>query len=215
MTALSAIHDRISIDDYLLGEETSEIKHEYLDGQVYAMTGTTMPGASLECEAFLEEWNPGMDYTATRKHNLLTMSLSTLLHAHARKRGCQLFASDMKLRLDHRKETYFYYPDLLLTCADDDRHPLYFTQPCLLIEVLSTSTKRIDCREKLLAYSLIPSLREYLIVDQERIHINLYRSTDQDWTHTSHSQGHIHLDCLDCDIALTDIYADLPELTQA
>jgi len=191
MTALPAIHDLISIDDYLLGEESSEIKHEYLDGQVYAMTG------------------------ATRRHNLLTMSLSTLLHAHARKRGCQLFASDMKLRLDHRKETYFYYPDLLLTCSPDDRHPLYCTQPCLVIEVLSPSTKRIDCREKLLAYSLIPSLREYLIVDQERIHIDLHRLTEQGWTQSTHSDGTIHLDCLDCDIILNDIYADLPELLHA
>jgi len=187
MTAQPA-PELISIDDYLLGEETSEIKHEYLDGQVYAMTG------------------------ATRKHNLLTMSLSTLLHPRARQRGCQLFASDMKLRIEHRNETYFYYPDLLLTCSQDDQHPLFCTQPCLLIEVISPSSQRIDRREKLFAYSLLPSLREYLIVDQNRMHIDLHRSTEQGWTHTSHSQGHIHLDCLDCDISLNDIYADLPEL---
>lgn len=191
MTAQPAFQNDISIDDYLRGEETCEFKHEYLDGQVVAMTG------------------------ASRKHVLLTMSLSTLLHPHARARGCQLFASDMKLRLDHAGETYFYYPDLLLTCADDDRHPLYCNQPCLLIEVLSPSSERIDRREKRLAYSLLPSLREYLIVDQDRIRIDLHRSTAQGWTHTTHSQGLIHLDCLDCDIALSDIYADLPDLTNA
>jgi len=178
----------ISIDDYLLGEETNDIKHEYLDGLVYAMTG------------------------ATRKHNLLTMSFSALLHARARQRGCQLFASDMKLRLDHRNETYFYYPDLLLTCDPNDRHPLYCNQPCLLIEVVSPSSERIDRREKLFAYSLLPSLHEYLIVDQNHMHIDLHRRSEQGWTHSSHSQGHIHLDCLDCDIALNDIYADLSEL---
>ncbi len=191
MTALPANPHAISIDDYLLGEETSEIKHEYLDGQVVAMTG------------------------ASRKHVLLTMSLSTLLHSLARARGCQLFASDMKLRLDHAGETYFYYPDLLLTCADDDRHPLYCNQPCLLIEVLSPGSDRIDRREKRLAYSLLPSLREYLIVDQNRMHIDLHRRTSQGWTHSTHSQGTIHLDCLDCDITLNDIYADLPDLLHA
>jgi len=190
MTAQPA-HELISIDDYLLGEETSEIKHEYLDGLVYAMTG------------------------ATRKHNLLTGAFMEHLRPRARQRGCQLFASDMKLRLDHNKETYFYYPDLLLTCADDDRHPLYCTQPCLLIEVVSPSSERIDRREKRIAYSLLPSLREYLIVNQDRMHIDLHRSSEQGWTHTSHSEGHIHLDCLDCDIALTDIYADLPDLLHA
>jgi len=191
MTAQPAFQTAISIDDYLLGEETSEIKHEYLDGQVVAMTG------------------------ATRKHVLLTMSLSTLLHARARARGCQLFASDMKLRLDHAGETYFYYPDLLLTCADDDRHPLYCNQPCLLIDVLSPSSERINRREKRLAYSLLPSLREYLIVDQDRMRIDLHRRSEQGWTHSTHSEGAIHLDCLDCDIALNDIYADLPELLHA
>ena len=187
MTALPA-PDLISIDDYLLGEETSDIKHEYLDGLVYAMTG------------------------ATRRHNLLTGALMEHLRPNARARGCQLFASGMKLRLDHRNETYFYYPDLLLTCSPDDRHPLYCTQPCLLIEVVSPSSERIDRREKHIAYSLLPSLREYLIVEQNRMHIDLHRCTEQGWTHSSHHNGTIHLDCLDCDISLTDIYADLPEL---
>ena len=186
MTAQPAIQT-ISIDDYLRGEEHSEIKHEYLDGLVYAMTGTTMPGASLECEAFLEEWNPGMDYTATRRHNLLTASFMALLHSHARARGCQLFASDMKLRLDHRDETYFYYPDLLLTCTDDDRHPLYCTQPRLLIEVVSPSSERID----------------------------LHRRTAQGWTHSTHNEDTIHLECIECDLALNDIYADQPEILAA
>lgn len=191
MTALPAYPDAISIDDYLLSEESNEIKHEYLDGQIVAMTG------------------------ASRKHVLLTMSLSALLHARSRAHGCQLFASDMKLRLDHAGETYFYYPDLLLTCADDDRHPLYCNQPCLLIEVLSPSSERIDRREKRLAYSLLPSLREYLIVDQDQMRIDLHRRTEQGWTHSTHSEGVIHLDCLDCDIALNDIYADLPDLLHA
>jgi Uma2 family endonuclease len=101
MTAQPTFQTTISIGDYLLGEKTSVIKHEYLDGQIVAMAG------------------------ANRKHVLLTTSLSALLHARSRARGCQLFARDMKLGHDYTGETYFCYPDLMLTCADDDRHPLY------------------------------------------------------------------------------------------
>ncbi len=190
MTA-QPVPDLLSIDDYLHGEETREIKHEYLDGLIYAMTG------------------------ATRKHNLLTASLMALLHTYARRHGCQLFASDMKLRIDHRDETYFYYPDLLLTCEPSDNHPLYCTSPCLIIEVLSPGTERIDRREKRLAYNLLPALREYLIVEQDQMRIDLHRRTGERWSHSIHTQGSLHLDCLDCELTLNDIYADLPELLHA
>ena len=191
MNAVTHPFERISVDDYLLGEQQTDIKHEYLDGQVVAM------GA------------------ASRAHGLLVMSLSALLLPAARQKHCQLFAADMKLRLDHDGASYFYYPDLVLSCDPADRDPLFVRTPCLLVEVLSPSTERIDTREKLLAYRLLPSLREYLLLRQDTLHAELYqRRDDGGWTHQRLKQPDdaFSLLCLQVSVSLRDIYADIPEL---
>ena len=191
MNAVTHPFERISVDDYLLGEQQTDIKHEYLDGQVVAMGG------------------------ASRAHGLLVMSLSALLLPAARQKHCQLFAADMKLRLDHDGASYFYYPDLVLSCDPADRDPLFVRTPCLLVEVLSPSTERIDTREKLLAYRLLPSLREYLLLRQDTLHAELYqRRDDGGWTHQRLKQPDdaFSLLCLQVSVSLWDIYADIPEL---
>ena len=191
MNAVTPPFERISVDDYLLGEQQTDIKHEYLDGQVVAMGG------------------------ASRAHGLLVMSLSALLLPAARQKHCQLFAADMKLRLDHDGASYFYYPDLVLSCDPADRDPLFVRTPCLLVEVLSPSTERIDTREKLLAYRLLPSLREYLLLRQDTLHAELYqRRDDGGWTHQRLKQPDdaFSLLCLQVSVSLRDIYADIPEL---
>ena len=191
MNAVTHPFERISVDDYLLGEQQTDIKHEYLDGQVVAMGG------------------------ASRAHGLLVMSLSALLLPAARQKHCQLFAADMKLRLDHDGASYFYYPDLVLSCDPADRDPLFVRTPCLLVEVLSPSTERIDTREKLLAYRLLPSLREYLLLRQDTLHAELYqRRDDGGWTHQRLTQPDdaFSLLCLQVSVSLRDIYADIPEL---
>ena len=191
MNAVTHPFERISVDDYLLGEQQTDIKHEYLDGQVVAMGG------------------------ASRAHGLLVMSLSALLLPAARQKHCQLFAADMKLRLDHDGASYFYYPDLVLSCDPADRDPLFVRTPCLLVEVLSPSTERIDTREKLFAYRLLPSLREYLLLRQDTLHAELYqRRDDGGWTHQRLKQPDdaFSLLCLQVSVSLRDIYADIPEL---
>ena len=152
---------------------------------------------------------------ASRAHGLLVMSLSALLLPAARQKHCQLFAADMKLRLDHDGASYFYYPDLVLSCDPADRDPLFVRTPCLLVEVLSPSTERIDTREKLLAYRLLPSLREYLLLRQDTLHAELYqRRDDGGWTHQRLKQPDdaFSLLCLQVSVSLRDIYADIPEL---
>ena len=191
MNAVTHPFERISVDDYLLGEQQTDIKHEYLDGQVVAMGG------------------------ASRAHGLLVMSLSALLLPAARQKHCQLFAADMKLRLDHDGASYFYYPDLVLSCDPADRDPLFVRTPCLLVEVLSPSTERIDTREKLLAYRLLPSLREYLLLRQDRGQADLYQWSDEGrWQHHVLGQPDdaLALRCLDAAVSLRDVYADVPEL---
>ncbi len=179
------------IGNYLEGEQSSDIRHEYLAGQVVAMEG------------------------ATRTHALIAGSLHAALLPAARRKGCQLFMADMKVRIDHADESYFYYPDVVLSCATADRHPLYTALPCLIVEVLSPSTERIDTREKLFAYRLLPSLREYLLLRQDRVQADLYQWSDEGrWQHHVLGQPDdaLALRCLDAAVSLRDVYADVPEL---
>ena len=180
-----------SIEDYLEGEQRGDTKHEFLAGQVVAMVG------------------------ATRSHALIAGSLHAALLPAARRKGCQLFMADMKVRIDHADESYFYYPDVVLSCATADKHPLYTALPCLIVEVLSPSTERIDTREKLFAYRLLPSLREYLLLRQDCVQADLYQlSNEGRWQHTVFTQADemLALRCLDVAVSLHDVYADVPEL---
>ena len=180
-----------SIEDYLEGEQRGDSKHEFLAGQVVAMVG------------------------ATRSHALIAGSLHAALLPAARRKGCQLFMADMKVRIDHADESYFYYPDVVLSCATADKHPLYTALPCLIVEVLSPSTERIDTREKLFAYRLLPSLREYLLLRQDCVQADLYQlSNEGRWQHTVFTQADemLALRCLDVAVSLHDVYADVPEL---
>lgn len=192
MTSQTQPQAPISIEDYLEGEQHTDTKHEYLAGQVVAMGG------------------------ASDKHGLIAGSLYAALLPAARRKGCQLFIADMKVRVNHDSDSYFYYPDLLLSCQPDDRESAYYRRhPCLLVEVLSPSTERIDSREKLLAYRLLPSLREYLLLRQDRVQADLYQRGDEGrWEHHTFTQPDdvLALRCLDAAVSLRDVYADVPEL---
>lgn len=188
MSSLAAETNCISVEDYLTSEKDGEVRHEYVAGHVYAMTG------------------------AGARHGLLVTALTLLLGPSARERGCQLFTSDMKVRIRQAGEEAFYYPDLLLACEPDDRAEYYREKPCLLSEVLSDTTERIDRREKLYAYtSGLPSLREYLLVAQDRRQVDIYRRTETDWMHETVTEGALRLDCLDMDLVLDSIYEDIEQ----
>lgn len=184
MSAQGSPKQPISVADYLASEQHSEIRHEYLDGLVYAMAG------------------------ASRAHGLIVNALAYALTPAARRKGCQLFTSDMKLRLEIGGKTLFYYPDLLLSCDPKDNDTYFSRTPCLLIEVLSESTARIDRREKLLAYQTLPSLEAYLLVEQDAKRVELYRRSKH-WQVEYIEQGDIPLPCLDTVLAVADVYADI------
>ena len=182
MTTLPAYRPTVSIDAYLQGELETEIKHEYLAGDVVAMGG------------------------ASRAHGLMASALGALLWPHAKHKSCQLFIADMKVRVEHDSGTYFYYPDLVLTCHPDDTERLFSTHPCLIVEILSPTTERIDRREKLLAYRLLPSLREYLLVDPEKPHIERFWKTGEHWQHETLNAGTLTVACLNATIDLAELY---------
>jgi len=174
----------VSLEDYLAGECATDVRHEYIAGQVYAMVG------------------------ASRSHALIVTALALAIGTHSRNSGCQLFIADMKVRLSIAGDDIFYYPALMLSCDPEDREDLFLTRPCLIVEVLSKSTARIDRREKLLAYQTLGSLQEYVLAAQDHPTIEVFRRANN-WQREQITGDNLHLDCIDTDIPLTMIYQDV------
>ena len=174
----------ITEQEYLDGEKISEVRHEYIDGEVYAMAGSS------------------------RRHNRIAGNLYIALSSASRDTPCDVFSSDLKVRINQRKT--YYYPDVLVTCDENDQQDEYFIdKPCLIVEVLSKSTEQKDYREKLLAYQSIESLQNYLIVAQDHCHIDLfYREKQGGWWIRSFDsmQDVIKLSCPVCEVSVVDIY---------
>ncbi len=182
--ASQAEQPRITEAEYLQGELASEVRHEYLGGNIHAMVG------------------------ASANHNLITGNLFSTLRPQVSGTGCQLFMADMKVRLEKTGDILFYYPDLLLSCDPEDRASYYRTSPCLIVEVLSESTERIDRREKLFAYTGIDSLQSYLLLSQDRIQAELHRRADN-WKARLYTEGEIPIDCLNTFVPLSTIYEEI------
>jgi len=138
MSALKKI-DYLTEKKYLKYELSSPIKHEFIEGQIYAMAG------------------------ASENHNLISGNLFFNLRNKSQGNQCKVFSSDMKLKIPTTAS--YYYPDVMLICQDSEKDDEYYKhQPCLIVEVLSKSTQTTDKREKLLAYQKISSLQYYLMV---------------------------------------------------
>ncbi|WP_051822620.1 Uma2 family endonuclease [Desulfonatronum thiodismutans] len=177
--------ETISIQEYLSGELESDLRHEYIDGAVYAMVGTS------------------------DRHGLIALNIATALRPHVRGTPCQLFMSDMKVRIQLQGKTIFYYPDLVLSCDPKDRQPYFRTSPCLIVEVLSASTRRVDQQEKLATYITIPSLREYVLIDQDRELVQVHRQSES-WVGQNMTSGSVLFACLNVELPLELIYEDVP-----
>lgn len=180
----------MTLKEYLAFEERSPIKHEYVGGEVHAMSGVTT------------------------RHNLITLNIARHLHAAAGRRHCKIFATDVKLQAAADR---IYYPDIIIACGKAANVELIVEQPSLIVEVTSPSTRATDRREKLDAYQRIASLRQYLIVDQRRRHIFVYRRRPRgEWRRDEVSgDGRISVPVLGTRISLDDAYegVDLPPLT--
>src|SRR4051812_6369874 len=149
--------DCVTVDDYIAGEQISEIKHEYIGGTLYGMSG------------------------ASREHNQIALNIASALRSHLKGKPCRVYMSDIKVRLQLAGEDVFYYPDVMVGCDPRDTNRHYLQYPTLLLEVSSESTERLDRREKRLAYQTIESLQEYIIVAQDRAEVTLFRRANQ-WT---------------------------------
>ena len=141
---------RMTFDEYLDFEESSTVRHELIDGMLFAMSG------------------------GTDVHHLICTNL-TLLIGGPLLGKCQVFQGGMKLKVEHARDSDGYYPDLLVSCSPTDRERLYRREPILLIEVLSPATERLDRGEKRLNYQQIPSLHEYVLVAQDKPKVEIMR----------------------------------------
>lgn len=181
---LAKLKTKISIEDYLEDEKISQDKYEYIDGEVYQMAG------------------------ASDKHSIITGNLFGNLWNHLRDSRCQPFAENMKLRADSE---VFYYPDVMVVCNEVPESEYYRKEPVLIIEVISPSTRQTDRREKLRVYQQIPSVQEYIIVEQDKIHIEIHRrQPDARWITYFYNEGDldeiIEFQSVDLKITLEEIY---------
>lgn len=172
-------------DEYLAQERLSDRKHEYVAGQVYAMVGTT------------------------DRHNLIAGNLYMALRAKLRGGSCRVFMSDVKVEVEAANT--FYYPDLFVTCDARDQDAYVKRYPCLVIEVLSSSTEGIDRREKLLNYRRLDSLREYVLVASDMRRIEVYRRVEEGgWTvDTLGTSEVVEFNSVGISLPVAEVYADV------
>lgn len=171
----------ISPQDYLAAERLSEVRHEYVDGEVFAMVG------------------------ASRRHADIVANIGLAIRAAARRRGCDAYLNDVKVRVEAANA--FYYPDVVATCAPGDDDPYVVHSPALIVEVLSESTEAVDRREKRVNYQKIPSLREIVLVAQLERRVEIYRRQPDGWTAETVTGGDLLLESVDTVISLDDLYA--------
>ena len=144
---------KLTPEEYFVWEEQQEVKHEYFDGEVFAMSG------------------------GVPNHSKIAVNLTILLGNHLEDSGCQLFNSDARIKLQESEK--YTYPDLSVTCDERDQNtPQYITYPCLIVEVLSPSTEAYDRGDKFELYRKSSSLREYALVSVDKIAIDLHRKDD-------------------------------------
>jgi Uma2 family endonuclease len=179
-------HRRVPIEEYLALERGSESKNEYLDGEIFAMTG------------------------ASRRHNRIVLNIGITLDGQLRDCGCEIYTNDMRVRVP--AANLYTYPDVVVTCgmssfADEELDTLL--NPTLIIEVLSPSTESYDRGSKFAYYRTLPSFAEYLLLAQDRVHVEHHvRQEDDGWllTERDRREDVLELPSIGCTLALADVY---------
>jgi len=182
----SQFHPYISPEEYLENEKSSPIKHEYIQGQIYAMAG------------------------ASDAHVTITANLVAMLRNHIRGSGCRLYVVDMKANIESLN--VFYYPDIMVTCDPRDRDFEYFKRyPSIIIEILSSSTEAFDRGDKFSDYQEIETLQEYVLISQNRQRIDCFRRNAQGrWELYSYrGNQELHFTSINFSCHVTDVYEDV------
>ena len=142
----------ITVEEYLEMEEAAKEKHEYYRGEIFAMSGPKVP------------------------HNIIAGNLYGILYSKLKGKSCKPFNSDQRIHVE--KNTLLTYPDISIVCGEIktlNNDNWNILNPTIIIEVLSHSTNNYDRSEKFILYRDIPTLREYILVDSENVHVEAFR----------------------------------------
>jgi Uma2 family endonuclease len=171
-------------EEYLAAERVAEQRHEYLAGAVYGMAGATID------------------------HQRIAANIARHLGNQLSGKPCEVFSTDMKVRIKKGAATFFYYPDATVDCSAlaGDLH--FAEEPRVIFEVLSPQTERIDRVEKLYNYQTLPSLLVYVLVDQLRLAVTVYRRKKDEWTVEllTKQEDVLKLPEIECALPMTSIY---------
>lgn len=177
---------KLTPEEYFVWEEKQLLRHEYLNGEVYAMS------------------------RGTQNHGRIASNIIFIVKGHLRGGGCQVSNSDGRVNILETKD--YVYPDVSVTCEDSDRTATQAIQyPCLIVEVLSPSTANYDRGDKFRLYRRHPSLQDYVLVDAEKIAIDLYRKNDRgNWEIFNYQAGdNIELRSIDLSFPIESVYEDI------
>jgi Uma2 family endonuclease len=176
------LEKKISVSEYLELEKHSEVRHEFVDGELLAMAGEK------------------------RRHNRIAGRIYAALLETAITRDCEIAFETVKIRT---RDTRIRYPDIAVSCAPGTDE--YFLEnPCFIAEVLSSTTEKTDLTLKLDEYKNLPSLERYALVSQDRRFVVLYKRVLDHWeVVTLDDQGEIDLPCLATSLTLEQIYAGI------
>lgn len=175
---------RYSLDEYFAVEETSQVKNEYYDGQIFAMAGASLA------------------------HNDIAANLLSSIRPELLSHGCRAFGSDLRVQTP---AGLFTYPDISVVCAEPlliQGRPDTLTNPILLIEVLSDATREYDRGQKFALYQEIPALREYVLVEQAEPLIDTFHLAESRWVprHYQGLEGDIVFESIHLTLSLKEIY---------
>jgi len=187
-------HRLMTPQEYLEWEEQQPIKYEYINGEVFAMTGGTLP------------------------HNSIAINLTSALKNHLRGKGCKVFMADAKVGVSLQGP--FHYPDVMVSCdPQDQRARKIIYHPCLIVEVLSPGTEGFDRGKKFRHYRQIDTLKEYVLIEADKMNVECYRLNEKGkWELTSYSleettangtEIEVHLTSLEFRCPISMLYEDV------
>jgi Uma2 family endonuclease len=174
---------KLTPEEYFAWEEQQEEKHEYFDGEVYAMSGGTL------------------------NHSEIAGNFNRLIGNHLEDSDCRVLNSDARIKIQSSEK--YVYPDVSVTCDERDRDTTqYITYPCLIVEVLSPSTEAYDRSKKFKLYRQSPSLIDYVLVNANEIEIDVFRKNDRGrWEEISYVVGDlVELDSIDFTFGIDRVY---------
>lgn len=180
-------------EEYLALERAAETKSEYIQGDMVAMSG------------------------ASRSHNLIATNLASELRNQLKKRPCEVYTADMRVKIQTLRRPLYTYPDLVVVCGEpqlEDEHLDTLLNPLLIVEILSPSTESYDRGRKFAAYRTLASLQEVLLVPQDEPRVELYtRQSDHRWvlSEATGLDAVVQLSAVGCELSLREIFDKIPQ----